>query len=155
MASLRILRLADAPQHIDTISAWNHAEWGKKSGSSLRDSMDWFQAMIVAPSEECVIAEQGKDVIGMASLVDHDLDERPDLLHWLASVYVHPDFRKAGLASALIEAVEQEAALRGIERMYLYTNTAEQLYARLGWELSERFQRGPENFAIMCKAPGG
>ncbi|WP_193171051.1 GNAT family N-acetyltransferase [Nisaea nitritireducens] len=155
MASLQILRLADAPEHLDTIAAWNYAEWGKKSGSSLRDSMDWFQSMIGAPSEECVLATRGDDVIGMASLVDHDLDERPDLLHWLASVYVPPAFRKTGIASALIEAVEREAALRDIACMYLYTNTAEQLYTRLGWEVSERFQRGPEGFTIMRKDPRG
>ncbi len=153
MAALRILRLAGAQQHLDTISAWNYEEWGKGMGYSLQDSMDWFQSMIGAPREECVIAERGGDVIGMASLVDHDLDERPDLLHWLASVYVHPGFRKAGIASALIKAVEHEAAVRDIACMYLYTNTAEQLYARLGWELFERFQRGSEQFVIMRKDP--
>ena len=119
MASLQILRLADAPQHLEKIAAWNHAEWGKNSGSSLRDSMDWFQAMTVAPSEECVLAVQNGDVIGMASLVDHDLEERPDLLHWLASVHVHPAFRRAGVASALSGAVEQEGTSRDIAWMDL------------------------------------
>ncbi|MEO9899254.1 GNAT family N-acetyltransferase [Nisaea sp.] len=155
MAALRLLRLAEAQQHLQTIAAWNYSEWGKSSGSSLQNSMEWFQSIISAPSEECVLAEQDGVVIGMASLVDHDLDERPDLLHWLASVYVLPAFRKSGVASALIEAVEHEAALRGIACMYLYTNTAEQLYTRLGWELSEHFQRGPEHFAIMRKDPRG
>jgi len=155
MAALNILRLADAPQYLDTITAWNYAEWGKDMGYSLQDSMDWFRTMISCPSEECVLAEQGGDIIGMASLVDHDLDERPDLVHWLASVYVHPNFRKAGVASALIQAVEHEAAMRGITNMYLYTNTAEQLYSRLGWEIFEPFQRGSEQFTIMRKDPRG
>lgn len=154
MTAHHILRLADAPHHLGTIAAWNHAEWGMNSGHTLQDSIEWFQDMIRKPSEECLIAERDGAAIGMASLVDHDLAERPDLLHWLASVYVHPDFRKTGAATALIQAVEQQAALRDIEHLHLYTNTAEQLYTRLGWKVCERFQRGPETrFAIMRKDP--
>lgn len=151
MTAFHLVRLADAPQHLDTVAAWNYAEWSKAMGNSLQDSVDWFRTIIVAPSEECVIAEHGKDVIGMASLVDHDLDERPDLLHWLASVYVDPDFRKAGVAKALVKAVEREAAQREMSRIHLYTNTAEQLYSGLGWTKSECFKRGPERFTLMHK----
>lgn len=151
MAGLHLLRLADAPRHLQTVVEWNHTEWGVTAGRSRSDSEGWFRDMIRKPSEECVIAEQDGTVLGMACLVDHDLAERPDLLHWLASVYVLPEFRKTGLGSELVSAVERESAARNIERLHLYTHTAETLYRRLGWTVRERFKLDDDEFALMIK----
>ena len=151
MTARRLLRLADAPQHLQTIARWNHAEWGAAAGRSLSDCVNRFRDVIKKPSEECVIAEHEGTVLGMACLVDHDLEGRPDLLHWLASVYVLPEFRKTGLGSALVSAVEREAGARNIKRMHLYTHTAEQLYQRLGWTVSQRFKPDDEAYALMIK----
>ncbi|WP_323795209.1 GNAT family N-acetyltransferase [Nisaea sp.] len=155
MAPRRILRLTDAPHHLDTVVAWNHAEWGVTAGRSLSVTEGWFQDMIRKPSEECVIAERDGVALGIACLVDHDLEERPDLLHWLASVYVDPAFRRTGLGSALVGAVEREAAARNIKHLHLYTHTAEPLYQRLGWTVSERFNLDEDAFALMIKDPRG
>lgn len=151
MATLRLIRLADAPHQLETIATWNHAEWGAAQGYAPEDSAVWFREMLRNPSEECVIAERDGSVLGMASLVDHDLDQRPDLVHWLASVYVLPEHRGHGIAGQLVSAVEQEAEARGISRLHLYTNTAESLYTRLGWTSSERFSKKGKEFSLMVK----
>jgi len=151
MTAHRLLRLADAPEHLKTIAEWNHTQWGAAAGRSLSDCVDRFRDVIRKTSEECVIAERDGTVLGMACLVDHDLEDRPDLMHWLASVYVLPEYRKDGLASALIGAVEREAAARNIERLHLYTHTAESLYQRLGWTVCERFELDEDAFALMIK----
>jgi GNAT superfamily N-acetyltransferase len=70
--------------------------------------------------------------VGTASLVAHDLDERPDLTPWLAGMFVAPHARGQGHAARLIAAVEQEAAAASISTLWLYTNTAERVYARGG-----------------------
>ena len=151
VAAHSILRLADAEQHIDTVALWNHDEWGGVPGRTLETSKGWFRDLIRNPGEECIIAVSGEDVLGMASLTDHDLEERPDLVHWLASVYVPPALRGHGLGSALVTAVEEQARARGIARIHLYTESAESLYRRLGWQVSERFRRGDQEFALMTK----
>lgn len=52
---------------------------------------------------------------------------------WLAVLYTLPEYRKQGLGSILLLALEQAAANCGYSKLYLYTHTAENLYSREGW----------------------
>jgi predicted GNAT family acetyltransferase len=79
--------------------------------------------------------------VGAASLVAHDLDERPDLTPWLATVFVKPESRGQGHAARLVAAVERECMAASINVLWLYTRTAERIYARIGWRTIERFRR--------------
>jgi predicted N-acetyltransferase YhbS len=83
-----------------------------------------------APEETFVLFDDGVPV-GTASLVKNDLPSRPDLTPWLASVLVRPEFRGRGYSTPLVRHVEAAAAS---SVLWLYTWTAEPLYARLGWE---------------------
>jgi GNAT superfamily N-acetyltransferase len=71
--------------------------------------------------------------VGTASLVANDLPSRPDLTPWLASVLVRPQFRGRGYSAPLVRHVEGAAAASATV-LWLYTWSAEQVYARLGWE---------------------
>ncbi len=99
----------------------------------------------------------GDEPIGTASITDHDLDERPDLTPWLAGVYVVPRERGRGHARHLITAVEQAAARMGFPTLWLYTGTAEQVYARAGWRRVEPFDHAGRPCVLMRRdlpAPG-
>jgi GNAT superfamily N-acetyltransferase len=87
--------------------------------------------------------------VGTASLTAHDLDERPDLTPWLAGMFVAPHARGQGYAAELIAAVEQEARKASISALWLYTNTAERVYARAGWRTVETVQHDGRPFALM------
>lgn len=87
--------------------------------------------------------------VGTASLTAHDLDERPDLTPWLAGVFVAPHARGQGYAAQLIAGVEQEARKASIATLWLYTNTAERVYARAGWRTVETVQHDGKPFALM------
>jgi len=76
--------------------------------------------------------------VGTASLVANDLEERPELTPWLAGVVVAPHARGRGLAARLVAAIEQRAAAAGIPTLWLYTGSAERIYARLGWSTVEQ-----------------
>jgi hypothetical protein len=43
-------------------------------------------------------------------------------------------------AARLIGVLEQAARAEAMQTLWLYTNTAERVYARAGWQTVERFQ---------------
>lgn len=91
---------------------------------------------------------------GTASLVAHDLDERPDLTPWLAGVVVPAAFRGRGHVGQLIRAVEDAASAAGYGTLWLYTNSADRVYARAGWEPAGTVERNGEPFSLMRRVLG-
>ena len=90
-------------------------------------------------------------IVGTASLVFDDLEGDPRN-PWLASVFVPPQQRGKGIASALVSAVEDTARRFGYSRLYLFTTSASSLYAGLGWRaLEQRAYRG-EHIQVMDRA---
>ena len=132
--------LADYPEFIPAVARWHHDEW-----SYIRPG-DTVEARTVRLHAECgrgeipttFVAFSGATLFGTAMLIAHDMDTHLDLTPWLASVFVVPDFRRRGIASALIGHVVESAARLGVKRLYLFTENAEQMYSRLGWSVLER-----------------
>ncbi len=87
--------------------------------------------------------------VGTANLTAHDLDERPDLTPWLAGMFVAPHVRGRGYAARLVAAVDEEARRGSISTLWLYTNTAERVYARVGWRTIETVFHHDKPFALM------
>lgn len=89
--------------------------------------------------------------IGMVAICEDDLENRPDLNPWLAGLFVDPNHRGRGLAKVLIAELENLARSHLIERLTLYTSTAEKLYESLDWHVVETFERDGRVFSIMQK----
>ncbi|MEO7189195.1 MAG: GNAT family N-acetyltransferase [Sphingomicrobium sp.] len=53
---------------------------------------------------------------------------------YLADVFVLPQHRGRGVATALLEALYGHSDLQGLRRWALFTRDMQPLYARLGWE---------------------
>ena len=92
--------------------------------------------------------------MGTASLTESDLDSRPELTPWLASVFVLPAWRGRGIASALVERVAEEARMAGCPGCYLYTPDQQALYARLGWQMQEELDYRGERVTLMWRGYG-
>lgn len=57
----------------------------------------------------------------------------------ISAVYVHPDVDRQGVGTALLEALESEAATRGFERVSLYSSmNAVGFYERRGYQRVEQ-----------------
>jgi GNAT superfamily N-acetyltransferase len=82
-------------------------------------------------------------------LAFQDLEERADLTPWLAGVYVKPEWRGQGLAASLIATVEEECRRRSVGTLWLYTRSAENLYARAGWRKVETVTQNGKLYALM------
>lgn len=84
------------------------------------------------------LAHEGARAIGTASLRVSDLPGREDLSPWLGGVYVEPEFRRRGVASALCRVVEARARMFDFRRLYLFTLDKQALYDHLGWRTIDR-----------------
>ena len=80
-------------------------------------------------------------LVGMVSKND-DLWSRKDLNPWLASLYVVPEFRRRGIAEALVGAVIEKARGLGYPELYLFLGHEDGLdlalyYGNRGWQYME------------------
>lgn len=153
---MRIAYLADHAEHVPELARLHFAEWGcLKPGESLAGRTARLRTCCGRRAVPCaVIALEGAELSGSAMLVAHDMESHPHLGPWLAGVYVKPGHRRRGIASLLVARIEAEARSLGIQELYLYTENAESLYARLGWSAMERCQYRGAGVVVMSKALG-
>ncbi|MDF1722567.1 MAG: GNAT family N-acetyltransferase [Minwuia sp.] len=94
------------------------------------------------------VVAQDRDgrVLGTAALKQESLGAELGYGPWLAAVVVVPAWRRQGIGSNLISAVEGHARALGFAEIYTSTNTANAIIARRGWQpLNHTVQsiRGP------------
>ncbi len=132
--NLRIVAVSDRPELASVVARWRvRAFFDYPGGYTVEEMTALILAPAVSPIETFVLFDDDHPV-GTAGLVRQDLDTRPDLTPWLAGLFVEPAFRGRGHATALIRRVEAFALAASIPVLWLYTATAEQLYAGLGWQ---------------------
>jgi GNAT superfamily N-acetyltransferase len=150
---LRIRRLeADEPA-FDVIARWRYDAFFAEDGGTFEDSRDALRVWMNGLGyETALLAEIDGQPAGSCLFVREEIDPAHNLTPWLAALYVAPEFRKQGIASALVRAIEQHARSVGCSELFLYTITAERVYARLGWSVRERFDWHGEKFVLMARS---
>ena len=148
-----IVSTADRPDLVNITAQWRWEAFFRRGQRSFDDVLSQArQTAEQAPSmPRTFVLLADNEPIGTASLTAHDLEERPDLMPWLAGVYVVPQARGQGHAARLIVAVENESAALGMPVLWLYTNSAERIYARAGWKTVETVQHDGKPFALMWR----
>jgi amino-acid N-acetyltransferase len=75
----------------------------------------------------------------------------------LRSLAVKPEYRRRGVATKLVEAIESHAKSQQIKDLYLLTLTAADLFSALGYQKTDRSQapvalQGTTEFMRVCPA---
>ena len=147
---ISVVSTSERPDLVPVVARWLWDEWWRRNGHSFEQTLAAVSESVTArPMPRAFILLADGQPVGAASLVAHDLDERPDLSPWLAGVLVLPAARRRGHAARLVAAVEAECRAASIPTLWLYTRTAEPLYARIGWRTVESFQRNGNAYALM------
>jgi predicted N-acetyltransferase YhbS len=148
--------LADRLEFLPTLAQWQHAEWGRENpGDSVETRAARLQAGTNRDRIPLVVVAHagGTDVLGSASLVQHDMDTRLELSPWLASVFVGQEHRRKGVGAELVRRIMSEATKLKVPLLYLYTVHSEAFYAKLGWTLLEHTTYRDRPVAIMTYSP--
>jgi GNAT superfamily N-acetyltransferase len=145
-----IASTSDRPDLVEVTARWRWEAFLRDTRPfELVLSRAWQTSDMNLPIPRTLVLLVDDEPVGTASLTEHDLDERPDLTPWLAGVFVAPHVRGRGYASRLVAAVEGEARRGQISTLWLYTNTAEWVYARMGWRIVETVFHNGKPFTLM------
>ncbi|KAB2790699.1 GNAT family N-acetyltransferase [Brucella anthropi] len=148
---LQIASLADRPDLVPICAAWNHAEWGEFSGSTLEQTVKAFNDISREDDGQIArVALWNEQPAGLALLIHNDLETHPHLKPWVASVFVAPDYRSKGIAKGLVGAIEDAARELGYAEAYLYTDKPD-LYRQIGWSDFEDLEGDYAGMLIMKK----
>lgn len=152
---MKLEYLGDHPEAVTTLAEWQHAEWGhirpddttEKRATRLRG---WSNRDRIPLT---VVALQDNEVLGSASLIEHDMETRIELTPWLAGVFVGEAYRRRGIGAELVRSIMEEARKLNVPLLYLYTVHSEKFYAALGWKLMERTSYREQKVVIMIYEP--
>ena len=150
---MKIACLADHQEVIPILAGWFHREWSylypQRTRQDVARSISERIKRTTIPL--ALLAFEGDELLGTVCLKTRDMDNRPELTPWLAGLYVKDVWRRRGVGSALVRAIETCAREIGVERLYLYTPEAERFYTGLGWCIKERTSYHHVPVSIMQK----
>src|SRR5437764_1133553 len=107
---LNIVQLARCPEQRLTVATWIYQEWwSEKVDGPKAISCKLMQHLQEDRVPLTLIAMIDDQPVGCASIIRHDLELRPELSPWLATVFVGPRFRKRGVGSALVRGAIEKA----------------------------------------------
>ena len=153
--SFTISSLTPKSPEIGAIAVWRHDEWFESLGFTADQTLEQLKQLVAATAadrtgpEAALMAAVDGVPVGTCLLVREEIDARHDVTPWLAGLYVAPEARRQGVGGDLVRAIERHGRARGVSRLHLYTIGAEGFYARLGWQVSDRFDHHGENFVLM------
>ncbi len=143
--------LRQRPEFLETVADRIWQAWWKDSGRPLDFIADRLgdENLNVDPIPFALIAHDGMDFLGTASVIASDLAERPQLTPWVAAVWVEPSARQRGVGGALVNRAAQGCFDLGFGRAYLCARPQRAVYyERLGWSPIER-DVGPRHLSVL------
>ena len=145
-----IINLKEQSQHIDTIAQWHHQQWSHfNPQESIAQRIHRMQAYLDNNFVPTTFLAIDGALLGSAAIVDNDMETRPELSPWLASVYVVAHHRNNGVGGKLVNHVVGQAKSKGINKLYLMTPDRKNFYQALGWKKIDEERYHGFNVTIM------
>lgn len=137
---------------IDLIADWYLSEWNIPAEATIQRLSNYETEGV--PFQIVMTIENAP--IGTGGLYSHVglLDHEPKFKiygPWLALVYVTHENRNKGYGALLCEEIQAIAKDLDTKAMFLFTDTAEALYKRLGWQQLERVNLQDRDIVVMKK----
>jgi GNAT superfamily N-acetyltransferase len=145
-----IVALRDRLDLVPVVAKWAHEEFWSFSGKSLEETQRLFTPVPRSTwLPRTYVLLDGTTPVGTASAVEHDLECRPELTPWLAALVVDRAMRGRGHSRRLVRFIERCARDNGVDTLWLFTWSAQGLYAKLDWRPIERLEQNGRQIVVM------
>jgi GNAT superfamily N-acetyltransferase len=140
MTDIQTKILGPSDPEISVCARWRTGEFADVLGTSFEEEEQVLRELATDQSRQvALIALCDGMPAGTCLLVTSEIDPLHHVSPWLAGLYVAPEFRGIGVGRVLVTAIEEQARLRSIPRIYLYTDDSEvPYYRKLGWNVVDR-----------------
>ena len=132
---MEIIPLDKQAQHAEPLAALHAAEWGHlyADWNAVTALAEFAVHQSAGQLPTTLIAVAGNTLLGSVSLIFDDLPGWEHLNPWLASFYVLPGYRRAGIGAQLLKAAEETLQAHGLSAAYLFTESRAEYFAAHGW----------------------
>lgn len=139
------------PGLIPAVAGWIYNEWGRHLPGRSPETAE--HALRQEPDARglptTLIAVEDNEPMGTARLVESDLESRPDLGPWLASVFVPEDKRSRGTGTLVCSGIVEVARQKGYPTLYLFTPDRASFYERQGWSVMGHERHRDKEVTLM------
>lgn len=140
--------LADRPDAIEALARGYETEWpdwyGRASATGDLAERSRHTGLPLG-----VVAFCGGRAIGTCALTAQSGPEPSPLTPWIGGLWVAPDARRRGVASALVAYATDKAREQGFGAVHALTAEAEEVFRRLGWEAIARRLIDGQDYRVL------
>ena len=139
MNTIKIVHLLDAPEATtNTLARWFIKEWMPWYGPEGQGDAAADLAACRSRDELpiCLVAldPDSGEVLGTAAIKTKSVGSELGVGPWLSAMLVSEDHQGRGVGTALVAAIEGEAASLGFDAIYTSTDTGTGIMERRGWQ---------------------
>lgn len=149
---MHIFTLRQQPERHHEIARLLFSEWSELPNWSCLSTISQRlqQRNRVETGSFTLIACDGDGTLtGTASVIEHELDDKPERHYWLGEVFTPIAWRGKGVGSSLVQACIERARAQKMDALWLYTPDQQALYRRLGWQDVEQRIVSGESVTVM------
>jgi len=136
MDDIEITKLIDHPESLDELVPLLYDEFKRYIPDKVIDDVRSAikQRMNRYSLPLGFVAHVKGELAGTVCLKEVELAYLTDKTPWLASLYLKPEYRGKGLGRFLERRIVEFAAFMGYPHLWLYTDSHQGYYQKLGWE---------------------
>ncbi|MBR4905518.1 MAG: GNAT family N-acetyltransferase [Clostridia bacterium] len=127
---LTYITLRERPELEQAVAEWFHSKWGVPEGAYLECMDEYLSGKTEYGWYLCL---DGTEIVGGLGVIENDFHDRKDLYPNVCAVYTEEDYRKQGIAGALLNMAVEDLRAHGVSPVYLVTDHTG-FYERYGWE---------------------
>jgi GNAT superfamily N-acetyltransferase len=149
---LELRQLSQCPEHLTAVGTWIYEQWWSRRHPLPEVVFELLRTHTVLDQVPFTVVALAAGVpVGSCSVLVNDCVHRPQYTPWVGAVFVKPELRRTGIASAILQEAAAIATRSGIEGLYIdcLEKTAP-VYENNGWVILER-EVGDKESVVMLR----
>jgi len=148
----QVQQLSECLQHLETVGNWIFYQWWSRRCDSAEVVLAWLRTHTQKDKVPYTVVALVEGIpVGSCSVIQNDCVHRPQYSPWVAAVFVKPEMRHRGIASAMLQEAAAIARRADVKGLYIdCLAVTAPVYEKNGWKVYER-EVGDKDSVVMLR----
>ncbi len=148
----QVQQLSECLQHLETVGNWIFYQWWSRRCDSAEVVFSWLHTHTQKDKVPYTVVALVEGIpVGSCSVIQNDCVHRPQYSPWVAAVFVKPEMRHRGIASAMLQEAAAIAERADVKGLYIdCLGVTAPVYEKNGWKVYER-EVGDKDSVVMLR----